>query len=69
MKLINWALLLASVLVVLFVLFNFEIWAAGWKDLFFYQDNWLMYLFLTIMVIAIGLIIKKLYVIEFKIFK
>jgi len=69
MKLINLVLLLVSVLIVLFVLFNIELWASEWKDLFFYQDNWLMYLFVFIMVIAVGLIIKKLYVIEFKIFK
>jgi hypothetical protein len=65
MKLVNWAILIVTFLAVIWVLFQIELWAHDWKDLFFYQDNWLMYVFLLIMVLAVGMIIKKLYKIEF----
>lgn len=69
MKLTKLLLLLVSAGIVLWALFNIELWAHEWKDLFFYQDNWLFYIFLTIMAIVVGMIIKKLFIVEYKLLK
>ena len=69
LKLLNIIVLLATLLIVLWALFNLELWAKEWKDLFFYQDNWLMFGFVLVMVFAVGMIIKKLFVAEYKMLK
>ena len=65
-KLINWAILLITFIVVVWLLFNIDLWAGDWKNLFFYQDNWIMYVYLAIMVTIIGAITKKVFLIEEK---
>jgi len=60
-KLINWTIILISLVLVLWFLWGLERWAGEWKDLFFYQDNWGFYIFLFIMTIVIGTIIKKIF--------
>lgn len=69
MKIINFAILIASFIGVLWILFNIDLWSSEWKNLFFYQDNWVMFLFLLIMAFVVGMIIKKIFVIEFKALK
>jgi len=69
MKIINFALLIASFIAVLWILFSIDLWSGEWKNLFFYQDNWIMFLFLLIMAFVVGAIIKKIFVIEFKALK
>ena len=49
-KTIKWIIILITFIAVLWVLFGFEIWAAEWKDLFFYMDNWLLYVGLFIFI-------------------
>ena len=68
-KLLNWAILLITFIIVAWLLFNIDLWAGDWKSLFFYQDNWIMYVYLAIMVTIIGAIIKKIFVIEVKALK
>ena len=69
MKLAKLLLFLATGAIVVWVLFSIDLWAGEWKDLFFYQDNWLFYIFLIIMVMAVGLIIKKLLIVEYRLLK
>ncbi|MFA5125371.1 MAG: hypothetical protein WC462_00005 [archaeon] len=69
MKIINFILIVVSLITVLWLLFNIELWSHDWKALFFYQDNWVMFLFLLIIAFAVGMIIKKIFVIEFKALK
>lgn len=69
MKIINWIVIIASILIVAGILFSLERWAGEWKNLFFYQDNWIMLLFLIIMVFAISGIIKWFLKAEVKILK
>ena len=48
----KWIIILITFILVLWALFAFEIWAHEWKDLFFYTDNWLLFvgLFIFIMI-------------------
>ncbi|MFA5931445.1 MAG: hypothetical protein WC821_03985 [archaeon] len=69
MKLAKLLLFLASGVIVVWILFSIDLWAGEWKDLFFYQDNWLFYIFLAVMALIVGMIIKKLFVIEYKLLK
>ena len=68
-KLINWTIILISLAIVLWLLWGLERWAGEWKDLFFYQDNWLMYIFLFIMAMVVGTIIKKFFAREVVVLK
>ena len=48
----KWIIILITFIIILWALFAFEIWAAEWKDLFFYMDNWLLFvgLFIFLMI-------------------
>ena len=37
MKRRKWALIIVTFAIIIWLLFNLEIWAREWKDLFFYQ--------------------------------
>jgi len=60
-RLIRWMIILISFAIVLWALWGIERWAGEWKDLFFYQDNWLMYIFLFALALIVGTIIKKFF--------
>ena len=51
-KTIKWIIILITFIVILWALFGLELWATEWKDLFFYMDNWLLFvgLFIFIMI-------------------
>lgn len=66
MKLAKWTLLIVGFFLALWLLWQIELWSKEWKDLFFYQDNWIMFIFLVIMCFAVGMIIKKFYANSFK---
>ncbi|MFA6399978.1 MAG: hypothetical protein WCW44_06485, partial [archaeon] len=58
MKYLKWTIIILSIILVAAIIFNLERWAGDWKDLFFYQDNWIMYIFVFAMVFALSGIIK-----------
>ena len=49
-KTIKWIIILGTFIVILWILFGFELWAHEWKDLFFYMDNWLLFVGLFIFI-------------------
>jgi uncharacterized membrane protein YcjF (UPF0283 family) len=61
LKILNWIVLAALLIIVLWALFSIEIWAKDWQDLFYYQDNWVMLAFVVIMVLAAGTAIRTLF--------
>jgi uncharacterized membrane protein YcjF (UPF0283 family) len=65
----SWITIIILLSATLWLLFNIELWAKEWRDMFFYQDNWIMLTFVIIMVIAIGMIIKILFRESFKVLK
>jgi hypothetical protein len=68
-KLIKWTVILISFFIVLWALWNLERWAGEWKDLFFYLDDWTMYVLVALIVIVLGALIKKLFITEVKVLK
>ena len=48
MKITKWALIIVTFAIIIWLLFNLEIWAREWKDLFFYQDNWILFVALFV---------------------
>jgi hypothetical protein len=51
-KTIKWIIILLTFIVIIWVLFGLELWAGEWKDLFFYMDNWLLFVGLFIFVMV-----------------
>jgi len=51
-KTIKWIIILITFIVLVWALFSLELWATEWKDLFFYMDNWLLYVGLFIFIIV-----------------
>ena len=68
-KTIKWIIILLTFIVILWILFGFEIWAAEWKDLFFYMDNWLLFIGLFIFIILAKKIGSMVITTEMKILK
>jgi hypothetical protein len=52
MNIIKWLIVIITLAVIVSILFNLELWAGEWKDLFFYMDNWLLWIGLIIFVIV-----------------
>ncbi len=46
----KWILILITFIILAWALFGLELWAKEWKDLFFYMDNWLLFVGLLIFV-------------------
>ncbi|MFA6268745.1 MAG: hypothetical protein WCW13_05255 [archaeon] len=69
MKLTKWIFIIFSILIVAWALFSIDKWASDWKGLFFYQDNWIFYGFVVVMVFAVSGIIQWILKTEVKILK
>jgi len=51
-KTTKWIIILITFIAILWVLFGLELWAREWRDLFFYMDNWLLFVGLFIFVMV-----------------
>ncbi|MEI7961169.1 MAG: hypothetical protein WCI04_02435 [archaeon] len=53
MKATSWLIIIISILLVAAISFSIDLWAGEWKDLFFYLDDWRMWIviFVTIWVV------------------
>lgn len=51
-KTIKWIIVIITFIVIVWALFGLELWAGEWKDLFFYMDNWLLWIGLFIFVMV-----------------
>jgi len=58
MNWIRWILILATVLIALYFLFQLEIWGAEYKDLFFYLGDWKSYIAAFALIVSVGMILK-----------
>ena len=54
MKLMRWALILAACIVAFYVTLNFNIYFEEFKQIFFYTNDWMSYLMVMLLIIAIG---------------
>ena len=56
MKATSWFIIIITLLIVAALSFSIDLWAREWKDLFFYLDDWRMWI-----IIFVGiLVIKKI---------
>lgn len=69
MKIKKWIIILATFAIIIWLLFELQIWAKEWKDLFFYMDNWLLFVGLFIFVMVAKKIASWLLTTEMKVLK
>lgn len=69
MKLANWIVIIISILIVAAIIFSINLWAREWKDLFFYLDDWRMWVILIVIVYLIKKILEKLLIAEVRLLK
>ncbi|HPM85741.1 MAG: hypothetical protein PHY04_02215 [Candidatus ainarchaeum sp.] len=69
MKITKWIIILITFGVIIWLLFGLEIWAKEWKDLFFYYDNWILFIGLIIFAIIAKKIASWVLTTELKVIK
>ncbi|MGI6589863.1 MAG: hypothetical protein ACOX1V_04355 [Candidatus Iainarchaeum sp.] len=69
MKITKWALIIVTFAIIIWLLFNLEIWAREWKDLFFYQDNWILFVALFVFLVVAKKIASWVLVTQLKVMK
>ncbi len=69
MKIFKFLTLILSLAVVLWLLFGIELYKHDWMAIFIHTDNWPMVIALFVGAYIVGMLIKKLFVIEYKILK
>lgn len=58
MKLGSWMIIIITLLAVAAISFSIDLWANEWKDLFFYLDNWWMWIIIFIAVYVVKKILE-----------
>jgi len=69
MRLSNWIVFLASFAVLAWILITLNIWGEQWKDLFFYLDNWVMWVGLFVGLIFLKMFFSWVLKLELKVLK
>jgi len=69
MKLISWTIIILSILLVAALFFSIDLWAGEWKDLFFYLEDWRMWVIIFVFVYLVKEIIQRLLIAEVKVLK
>lgn len=69
MKLTKWILILATFAIIIWLLFGLELWSKEWKDLFFYMDNWTLFIAIIIFVLVAKKIASWVLTTEIKVLK
>ena len=68
-KVLKWTILIVSLILVLVLLISIDNWAADWKNLFFYIDDWTSWIFVGLLVMSVTGIIRLLFHYENKLLK
>ncbi|MCX6803621.1 MAG: hypothetical protein NTY48_03550 [Candidatus Diapherotrites archaeon] len=69
MKLKGWIILAISILIVAAATIVIDKWASEWKNLFFYMDDWRMWIILFVFIYLVKKILEKLLIVEARILK
>ncbi len=69
MKIFKFLTLMLSLIVVLWLLFGIELYKHDWVAIFLHTDNYPMLIIVFVGALVVGMIIKKLFVIEYKLLK
>ena len=62
-------IIIVTFAIIIWLLFNLEIWAREWKDLFFYQDNWILFVALFVFLVVAKKIASWVLVTQLKVMK
>ncbi|VVB75595.1 Uncharacterised protein [uncultured archaeon] len=68
-KLFSWLVIIISILAVAYLFFTIDLWAGQWKDLFFYLDDWRMWIVVFFIVWLIKKVVEWVLITEVRLLK